>query len=60
MILHLEYGMNGQDKIGWSFCYQAVSTAQQMGLFGPPREGMKQALKVIEATTSWGLFAWQA
>ncbi|KAF5635739.1 Zn(2)-C6 fungal-type DNA-binding domain protein [Fusarium sp. NRRL 52700] len=60
MVLHLEHGMNGQDKIGWSLCIAAVASAQEMGLFDNHPPGISHAQKTVRTMTAWALFAWQA
>lgn len=59
MVLHLEYGLNGLDKIGWSFCVQAVATAQEMALFTTYLEQTSEAWRTAQTMTAWALFAWQ-
>ncbi|KAF5695660.1 3-carboxy-cis,cis-muconate cycloisomerase [Fusarium denticulatum] len=60
MVLHLEHGMNGQDKIGWSLCIAAVASAHEMGLFDNLPPGISHAQKTVRTMTAWALFAWQA
>ncbi|EWY81911.1 hypothetical protein FOYG_16117 [Fusarium oxysporum NRRL 32931] len=59
MVLHLEHGMNGQDKIGWSLCIAAVTSAHEMGLFDNHPPGTSHAQKTVRTMTAWALFAWQ-
>ncbi|PTD02291.1 hypothetical protein FCULG_00011917 [Fusarium culmorum] len=59
MVLHLEHGMNGQDKLGWSLCIAAVSSAQELGLFDHYPPTMSNAQRIVRTMTSWALFAWQ-
>ncbi|KAF4440926.1 hypothetical protein F53441_12164 [Fusarium austroafricanum] len=60
MVLHLEHGMNVQDKIGWSLCIAAVASAHEMGLFDNHPPGISHAQKTVRTMTAWALFAWQA
>ncbi|KAH6980204.1 hypothetical protein EDB82DRAFT_578349 [Fusarium venenatum] len=59
MILHLEHGMNGQDKLGWSLCIAAVASAQELGLFDGYTPTMSKAQRTVRTMTAWALFAWQ-
>lgn len=60
MLLHLEYGLNGLDKIGWSFCVQAVAAAEEMELFSTYLRPQNKAWRTVQTITAWALFAWQA
>ncbi|KAF5657011.1 polyketide synthase [Fusarium heterosporum] len=59
MVLHLEHGMNGQDKIGWSLCIAAVASAHEIGLFDNHPPGIGNAQNIVRTMTAWALFAWQ-
>ncbi|CEI41678.1 unnamed protein product [Fusarium venenatum] len=59
MILHLEHGMNGQDKLGWSLCIAAVASAQELGPFDDYTPTMSKAQRTVRTMAAWALFAWQ-
>ncbi|XEU94964.1 hypothetical protein FSHL1_000248 [Fusarium sambucinum] len=59
MILNLEHGMNGQDKLGFSLCVAAVATAQRLGLFDDYPATLSKASRTVRTITAWALFAWQ-
>ncbi|KAL7928263.1 hypothetical protein V8C35DRAFT_318573 [Trichoderma chlorosporum] len=59
MLLYIEYGLNGLDKIGWSFCVQAVATAQEIALFTTYLKPKSAIWRNVQAVTAWALFGWQ-
>ncbi|OAQ65031.1 fungal zn(2)-Cys(6) binuclear cluster domain-containing protein [Pochonia chlamydosporia 170] len=59
MILHLEYNKNGLDKIGWSYCLQAVATAEEMGLLTTYLHPSCPKWRTAQEITAWIVFTWQ-
>lgn len=59
MILQGQYNKNGLDKIGWSYCVQAVATSKEMGLFTTYLRPDNQKWRVVQAMTAWIVFTIQ-
>ena len=52
------YNVNGLDKIGRSYTIQAISMAEQFGLFHDNADEDKR-FRNAKAITGWSLFSWQ-
>ncbi|EHK48687.1 hypothetical protein TRIATDRAFT_21764, partial [Trichoderma atroviride IMI 206040] len=59
MVLQSQYNKNGLDKIGWSYCVQAVAASEEMGLFTTYLRPKSRKWRVVQAMTAWIVFTRQ-
>ncbi|KAM0451834.1 hypothetical protein ACHAO4_005791 [Trichoderma viride] len=59
LILQGQYNKSGLDKIGWSYCLQAVATSEEMGLFTTYLRPNRPKWRVVQAMTAWIVFTLQ-
>jgi hypothetical protein len=59
LVMHQTANMNGLDKVGMSYLFQAVSMAYKLDLFREDPDIRSFRMKKARAFTAWGLFIWQ-
>ncbi len=57
--MQMTYNKNAVDKVGWSYCVQAVAMAQEMDLFSTWHKSRSKKWRIVQTMTAWGLFTWQ-
>lgn len=60
LILSYTTTNNGMDEVGLMYAKRACEMGNELGLFGPDRNGKRTKLGNARVFTAWAIFSWQA